>query len=143
MIKVILYMERESSEYIHSLIYHDARKNIQSAYDRLMDHSPLTYTQALEIQFLLKVARMTLLRYLQGDCMYRSFARFTGNYAYEHLKRNLENILKVDMTGTNNVRWYSYYLTRLDSCVDAINCYIEQLGKTDLVTVSDTEEPQL
>jgi len=127
--------------YIHGLIYHDARKNIQSAYDRLIETSPLTYSQALEIQFLLKLAQLAIHRHLQGDGLYRSFARFTGDgdYAYEHLKRNLENILKVDMLGTDKERWYSYYLTRLDSCVDAMNCYIEQLGKTDLVTVSDTD----
>lgn len=97
----------------------------------------MTYTQALEIQFLLKVAQQALLRHLQGDRLYRSFARFTGDYAYEYLKRNLENILKVDMSGTNTEQWHSYYLTRLDSCIDAMNCCIEKLGKPDLVSLSE------
>lgn len=129
--------ETEPSDYIHGLIYQDARKNIQSAYDRLMEQHPMTYTQALEIQFLLKVAQQALLRHLQGDNLYRSFARFTGDYAYEHLIRNLKNILKVNMSGTDTEQWYSYYLTRLDSCIDAMNCCIERLGKTDLVSVSE------
>jgi len=83
----------------------------------------------LEIQFLLKIAQTALLRHLQEDRLYRRFARYTatGDAAYQHLKRNLENILKVDMSGTHMVQWYSYYLTRLDSCIDTMDCCISEL----------------